>query len=142
MSEAPLKLIVRTPRKIVVELQVSSIRVPTETGQVGLRATGQVVLFDGFMKVYTEGRDDDVLDEDDKRLPQIAEGEPDKIGDVSTLADPDVVEAMSSHRPYRPALGIESALQEIQQNRERLYDADVVDACLRVFDQGFEWSTP
>jgi len=45
----------------------------------------------------------------------------------------DVVEAMSSHRPYRPALGIEKALDEIKKNRGILYDPDVVDACLNMF---------
>ena len=45
----------------------------------------------------------------------------------------DVVEAMSSHRPYRPALGIEAALAEIEKGKGRLYDPDVVDACLKVF---------
>ncbi len=45
----------------------------------------------------------------------------------------DVVEAMSSHRPYRPALGIGSALEEIAQKRGILYDREVVDACLRLF---------
>ncbi len=40
-----------------------------------LRATGQVVVFEGFLKVYEEGRDDQVTDDDDKRLPQIMEGE-------------------------------------------------------------------
>jgi len=55
------------------------------------------------------------------------------------LAVADVVEAMSSHRPYRSALGIEAALEEIQQNRGRLYDADVVDACVAIFaDQDYE----
>jgi len=49
------------------------------------------------------------------------------------LAVADVVEAMSSHRPYRPALGIDDALDEISKNRGILYDPDVVDACLRVF---------
>ncbi|WP_420861077.1 type I DNA topoisomerase [Algirhabdus cladophorae] len=44
-------------------------------GQVELRATGQVMLFDGFLKVYEEGRDDAVVDDDDKRLPQLSEGE-------------------------------------------------------------------
>ncbi len=43
--------------------------------QVELRASGQVVLFDGFLKIYEEGKDDAVVDDDDKRLPQIAEGE-------------------------------------------------------------------
>ncbi|MRR17151.1 MAG: HD domain-containing protein [Deltaproteobacteria bacterium] len=44
----------------------------------------------------------------------------------------DVLEAMSAHRPYRPALGIESAIDEITRHRGTLYDADVVDACLGV----------
>jgi putative two-component system response regulator len=45
----------------------------------------------------------------------------------------DVVEAMAPQRPYRPALGIEKALEEISRNREVLYDSSVVDACLSVF---------
>ena len=45
----------------------------------------------------------------------------------------DVVEAMSSHRPYRPALSVESALTEITGNSGILYDAEVVDACVRLF---------
>ena len=47
----------------------------------------------------------------------------------------DVVEAMSSHRPYRPALGIEKALEEISQNRGILYDPEVVDVCLELFKE-------
>jgi HD-GYP domain-containing protein (c-di-GMP phosphodiesterase class II) len=46
----------------------------------------------------------------------------------------DVVEAMTSHRPYRPALGIDSALQEITQNSDILYDSETVNACLRLFN--------
>lgn len=45
----------------------------------------------------------------------------------------DVVEAMASHRPYRPSLGIEVALGEIKSKRGTLFDAVVVDACLRLF---------
>lgn len=45
----------------------------------------------------------------------------------------DVVEAMSSHRPYRPALGINAALDEITQKRGILFEREVVDACLRLF---------
>jgi PAS domain S-box-containing protein/putative nucleotidyltransferase with HDIG domain len=52
----------------------------------------------------------------------------------------DVVEAMSSHRPYRPALGIDSALEEITQNKGILYDSKVVDACLKLFkEKGFKF---
>jgi HD-GYP domain-containing protein (c-di-GMP phosphodiesterase class II) len=49
------------------------------------------------------------------------------------LSVADVVESMSSHRPYRPALGIDSALEEIEKNRGTLYDTGAVDACLRLF---------
>ncbi|MFK7939906.1 MAG: type I DNA topoisomerase [Roseovarius sp.] len=59
-------------------LERTTVDIASDDGQVGLRATGQVVLFDGFMRVYEEGRDDAVVDEDDKRLPQIMEGEPAK----------------------------------------------------------------
>ncbi len=51
------------------------------------------------------------------------------------LSVADVVEAMSSHRPYRPALGIEKALQEIILRRGTLYDAGVVDACVKLFSE-------
>ena len=51
----------------------------------------------------------------------------------------DVVEAMSSDRPYRPALGIEKALEEIGAHRGSFYDVDVADACLRLFKvDGFQ----
>ncbi|OGA46521.1 MAG: hypothetical protein A3G25_06505, partial [Betaproteobacteria bacterium RIFCSPLOWO2_12_FULL_63_13] len=49
------------------------------------------------------------------------------------MAVADVVEAMSSHRPYRPGLGIERALAEIGRGRGTAYDPDVADACLRLF---------
>ncbi len=55
-------------------LERTTVEIGSKDGQVGLRATGQVVLFDGFLRVYEEGRDD-VLDEDDKRLPQLSEGD-------------------------------------------------------------------
>jgi len=52
----------------------------------------------------------------------------------------DVVEAMSSFRPYRPALGINKALEEISQNKGILYDPEVVDACLKLFkERGFKF---
>ncbi len=56
-------------------LERTTIDILSTDGQVGLRATGQVVLFDGFLRVYEEGRDDQVVDDDDKRLPQIIPGE-------------------------------------------------------------------
>ncbi len=57
---------------------------------------------------------DDILIED--RIPSVA----------------DVMEAMASHRPYRPGLGIDAALDEIEKNRGILYDSAVADACLRL----------
>jgi HD-GYP domain-containing protein (c-di-GMP phosphodiesterase class II) len=56
------------------------------------------------------------------------------------LAVTDVVEAMASHRPYRPALGLDAALEEIEKNRGILYDKAVVDVCMRVFrDKGYRF---
>jgi len=56
------------------------------------------------------------------------------------LAVADVVEAMSSHRPFRPALGIDKALEEIREKRGTLYDPEVVDACLKLFtEKGFKF---
>ena len=55
------------------------------------------------------------------------------------IAIADVVEAIASHRPYRLALGIDVALEDIKTNRGVLYDADAVDACLRIFrEKGFQ----
>jgi HD-GYP domain-containing protein (c-di-GMP phosphodiesterase class II) len=49
------------------------------------------------------------------------------------MAVADVVESMASHRPYRPSLGIEAALEEIEKNKGILYDDTVADVCLRLF---------
>jgi PAS domain S-box-containing protein/putative nucleotidyltransferase with HDIG domain len=59
--------------------------------------------------------------------------ETDILMEARIIAVADVAEAMSSHRPYRPMLGTDKALEEIQQNSGRLYDADVVNACVRLF---------
>jgi len=53
--------------------------------------------------------------------------------DARIMAVADVVEGMASHRPYRATLGIDAALKEIEDQRGVLYDADVVDTCLRLF---------
>ena len=56
------------------------------------------------------------------------------------LAVADVVEAMSSHRPYRASKGVDVALDEILAERGTLYDAQVADACVRVFrEDGYEF---
>ncbi|WP_375553003.1 type I DNA topoisomerase [Roseovarius mucosus] len=58
-------------------MERTTVEIGSNDGQVGLRATGQVMLFEGFLKVYEEGRDDvPTGDDDDGRLPQIMQGEP------------------------------------------------------------------
>ena len=55
--------------------------------------------------------------------------------EAKIIAVADVIEAMSSHRPYRPSLGIDLALKEIEENKDILYDLGVVDACIKLFRQ-------
>ena len=55
------------------------------------------------------------------------------IHEAKILAVADVVEAMASHRPYRPALGIDVALEEISEHKGNLFDYEAVEACLRLF---------
>jgi PAS domain S-box-containing protein/putative nucleotidyltransferase with HDIG domain len=56
------------------------------------------------------------------------------------LAVADVIEAMASHRPYRPALGIDVALDHIVKEKGILYDSDVVDVCVELFSKKkFQW---
>ena len=59
----------------------------------------------------------------------------DIILEAKILGVADVIEAMSSHRPYRPSLGIDQALEEIVKNKGKLYDPKVVDACVSVFNE-------
>ena len=76
---------------------------------------------------------------DGSGYPQRLRGES-IIQEARVLAVADVVEAIASHRPYRPALGIDHALQEISNNRGRLYERDAVDACLVLFrERAFEF---
>jgi putative nucleotidyltransferase with HDIG domain len=78
---------------------------------------------------------------DGSGYPNQLKGE-DTLLEAKILAVADVIEAMAAHRPYRPALGIEKALEEISKNKGRLYDPDVVDACLGLFNSGkFEFKS-
>jgi len=66
---------------------------------------------------------------------------PDILMESKIIGVADVVEAISSHRPYRSGLGLEAAINEIQKYRGILYDARVVKACLRVLtEKSFTWS--
>lgn len=73
---------------------------------------------------------------DGSGYPQGLKGE-EILFEARIIAVADVVEAMSSHRPYRPALGVDKALEEIESQKGRLYDPQVVEACWRVFSRGF-----
>jgi PAS domain S-box-containing protein len=69
---------------------------------------------------------------DGSGYPQGLKGE-EILFEARIMAVADVVEAMSSHRPYRPGLGLDKALAEIERGRGSAYDPGVVDACLTVF---------
>jgi len=62
--------------------------------------------------------------------------------EAKIVAVADVVEAMFSHRPYRPGLGIDKALGELQRGRDQQYNPEVVDACLQLFKEDkFSWAS-
>jgi PAS domain S-box-containing protein/putative nucleotidyltransferase with HDIG domain len=71
---------------------------------------------------------------DGSGYPQGLPGE-DILVEARILAVADVVESIASNRPYRPAIGINEALKEIDENKNVLYDAQVVDACLKLFSE-------
>lgn len=76
---------------------------------------------------------------DGSGYPQGLKGE-EILLEARILCVADVVEAMASHRPYRPALGLEKALEEISCNSGKLYDPEVVKICLRLFrEKGFSF---
>ena len=72
---------------------------------------------------------------DGSGYPNQLKGE-DTLLEAKILAVADVVEAMAAHRPYRPALGIDKALEEISKNKGKIYDPGVVDTCLDLFSSG------
>jgi PAS domain S-box-containing protein/putative nucleotidyltransferase with HDIG domain len=74
---------------------------------------------------------------DGSGYPQGLKGE-EILLEARILAVADTVEAMSSHRPYRPAYGIEKALEQIRHDKGTLLDPKVVDACLKVFEDGYK----
>ena len=64
--------------------------------------------------------------------PQALKGEQILL-EAKIIAVADVVESMTSHRPYRPGLGIDAALHEIELNKGELYEPEAVEACIRLF---------
>ncbi len=102
-------------------LERTTVDITSDDKQVVLRATGQVVLFDGFMRVYEEGRDD-VVDEDENRLPQIMMGEKLKFSDsLAALAEKAGAEASRISRD-----GATLALQHHTQPPPRYTEATLV----------------
>jgi putative nucleotidyltransferase with HDIG domain len=71
---------------------------------------------------------------DGSGYPQGLSGK-DILREAKILCVADVLEAMSSHRPYRPAIGIEKTLAEIKDKRGELFDPEAVDACLKLFEE-------
>jgi HD-GYP domain-containing protein (c-di-GMP phosphodiesterase class II) len=69
---------------------------------------------------------------DGSGYPKGLKGEEISLGS-RIIAVADVIEAMSTYRPYRSVLGIDAALDEIKQNRGTLYDVQAVNACLKLF---------
>ena len=69
----------------------------------------------------------------------------DLLPESKILMVADVVEAMASHRPYRPSLGIDAALEFVSENRGTLFDPEVVNTCVALFrsrDFAWEGATP
>jgi DNA topoisomerase-1 len=114
-------------------MERTTVDIASRDGEVELRATGQVILFDGFLKVYEEGRDD-VGDEDENRLPQIAQGEPAAFAKTglkeqfvkSTSKDDDVVESDQSPSAVLSDNTAVLALQSFTQPPPRYTEATLV----------------
>ncbi|SDK11318.1 type I DNA topoisomerase [Aliiruegeria lutimaris] len=143
-------------------LERTSVDVESRDGQVGLRATGQVVLFDGFLRVYEEGRDDVVVDDDDKRLPQVMQGEHAKKGAITpeqhfTQPPPRYTEATLVKRMEELGIGrpstyasIVTTIQDrgyVRKDKNRLFPEDkgrlVIAFLMNYFRQyvGYEFTS-
>jgi HD-GYP domain-containing protein (c-di-GMP phosphodiesterase class II) len=73
-------------------------------------------------------------------LDRLAAVTDDIIDEAKVIAVADVLDAITSHRPYRPGLGIEVALKELERGSGTAYDPAIVDVCTKlVRDEGFRW---
>jgi len=102
------------------------------------------ICYDIIKDIDLPGKVADIILQHHERLD--GSGYPNGIKDKEILLEAkivavaDVVEAMSSHRPYRPALGIDKALEEISMNKGKLYDPSVAEACIKLFkEDGFKF---
>lgn len=122
--------ILSTPRKLS-DLEYSLIKTHAQNGYEILKS----VDFDWPVAQMVYQHHERV---DGSGYPQGLKGD-DIILEARIIAVADVVEAMASHRPYRPALGIDVALEEIEHQKGVLYDPTVVDACLKIFrEKGYQ----
>jgi len=107
--------------------------------EFGLIKTHTAVAYDVLSKVDFPWPIADIVHQHHERLdgsgyPQGIAGDKVRI-EARILAVADVVEAMASHRPYRPALGLHRALGEISEHRGVRYDSEVVEVCLKLFQE-------
>jgi putative nucleotidyltransferase with HDIG domain len=133
---------------------IGKIQVPSEI----LSKPGNLTQFEyGLIKTHSQAGYDimkniefpwpiaDIVRQHHERLdgsgyPQGLKGD-DILPEAKIMGVADVVEAMSSHRPYRPALGVDAALEEILSKKGTLYDSDVADSCIRLFkDHKFKFN--
>ncbi|MDZ7710315.1 MAG: type I DNA topoisomerase [Roseovarius sp.] len=108
-------------------LERTTVEIGSEDRQVGLRATGQVMLFDGFLKVYEEGRDDAGSDDDDRRLPQVMQG--DKTAFAKSGLRPEFAKAQDGAEKSAAVLSDNEsvlALQHFTQPPPRYTEATLV----------------
>ena len=108
-------------------MERTTVEIGSDDGQVGLRATGQVMLFDGFLRVYEEGRDDVVTDDEDRRLPQIMQGE--KATFAATSLKPEFAKASDNAKSIAAVLSDNEAvlaLQHFTQPPPRYTEATLV----------------
>jgi HD-GYP domain-containing protein (c-di-GMP phosphodiesterase class II) len=114
--------------------------------EFGIIKTHSQVGYDVLKAVDLPGSVDQIVLQHHERMdgsgyPSGLKGK-DILIEARILAVADVVEAMASHRPYRPAPGIDSALREISKNKGILYDPEVVDTCLKLFtEKGFSFQS-
>lgn len=126
--------------KIYIPAEILSKPARLTDMEFGLMKTHPEVAYDILKDVPFPWRVADIVLQHHERLD--GTGYPGRLGAADILPEAriisvaDVVEAMSSHRPYRAALGIDVALNEVRRGRGEQYDPDVVDACQELFAEG------
>lgn len=132
--------------KISVPGEILSKPGPLNDAELQLIKRHPQVAYDILTQIDFPGSVDQIVLQHHEKLdgsgyPQGLSGE-EILLESRILCVADVVETMETHRPYRPSLGREAALEEISKNRGVLYDPVVVDTCLKLFrERGFEFTT-